>query len=179
MALYFVRHGESTSNLKGLFTGRINSPLTKKGEKQAAETAEHIKALGEIRYIVSSPLSRAVRTAEIISETIGYKKPIDVDERIIEYDIGELEGTPWRKISKEEIARIKKIEPPAQFQKRLVDFLNEYKDKKNTLIVGHGGVYRMIEATRLGLEPGSFHEIARPDNASYTKLELNWMEDKL
>ncbi|MEX2014425.1 MAG: histidine phosphatase family protein [Candidatus Saccharimonadales bacterium] len=179
MALYFVRHGESTNNLEGLFTGRMDPALTKKGEQQARQTAEEIKALGEIYNIVSSPLGRAVKTAEIIAEIIGYRKPISVDERIIEYDLGELEGTPWRKIPKEEFARIKGVESPAEFQRRLIDFLNEYKDKKdNILIVGHGGVYRMIEATRLGLDPNSFHEVDRPSNASYMELNLSWLDNK-
>jgi broad specificity phosphatase PhoE len=180
MALYFVRHGESTNNASNLFTGRANPPLTKKGEEQAAKTAEEIKALGEISYVISSPLIRAVRTAEIIAEAIGYGKTIETDERIIEYDLGELESTTWRKIPTEEFSKIKGIEPPAKFRERLIDFLDEYKNKKNNiLIVGHGGVYRMIESTRLGLEPAAFHTIDRPDNASYIKLELTWVDGKL
>jgi broad specificity phosphatase PhoE len=179
MALYFVRHGESTNNASNLFTGRANPFLTQRGEEQAAKTAEEIKALGGISYVVSSPLIRAVKTAEIIAEAIGYGKPIETDERIIEYDLGELESTTWRKIPREEFSKIKGIEPPAKFQERLIDFLDEYKDKRNNiLIVGHGGVYRMIEATRLNLDPASFHEVDRPGNASYIELDLSWLGNR-
>ncbi|HEX5798088.1 MAG TPA: histidine phosphatase family protein [Candidatus Saccharimonadales bacterium] len=177
MALYFVRHGESTNNAKNLFSGRANPSLTKKGEEQAIKTAREIKDLVEISHVISSPLDRAVRTAEIIAEAIGYEKPIETDERIIEYDLGELESTTWHKIPKEEFSKIKGIEPPAKFRARLIDFLNEHKNKNsNILIVGHGGVYRMIEASRLKLDPASFQEVDRPGNASYIELDISWLD---
>lgn len=177
MPLYFIRHGESLNNARKLFTGRSDSPLTKKGEHQARQTAEEIKNLGEVYQIVASPLSRALRTAEIIAEAVGHDSPIKIDERIIEYDLGELTGNKWRKIPEEEFLKLKSVEDPAEFRRRLTDFLNEYKNHDgNILIVAHAGVYRMIESARLGLEPAEFHAIDRPKNASYIELELSWLD---
>ncbi len=56
--IYFVRHGESEANLKGVFAGqRDNSLLTEKGKQQARVTAQNIKNKGIlIDRIISSPL---------------------------------------------------------------------------------------------------------------------------
>ena len=178
MPLYFIRHGESLNNSRNLFTGRSDSPLTKKGQDQARRTAEEIKSLGGVYQIVASPLIRAVKTAEIIAENLGHNSPIKVDERIIEYDLGELTGNKWRKIPVEEFSKLEGVEDPAEFRRRLIEFLNEYKNHDgNILVVAHAGVYRMIESARLGLEPAMFHTIDRPDNASYVELELTWLDN--
>lgn len=175
MPLYFIRHGESTNNLQGLFTGRLDPPLTKKGEEQAKLVAEEMKSLEGIDRIISSPLGRAIRTAEIIAENLGYGRPLEIDERIVEYDLGELAGTTLRRIPSEEFSGLKTVEDPVEFRSRLTDFLDEYKTvEENIILVSHGGVYRMIESARLGLEPTEFYKVDRPKNASY--IELDWLE---
>lgn len=112
--LLLVRHGQSEANVSGLLVGRLDSPLTVLGRRQAAalgsELAAHAQRTGKppVR-LISSPLGRALETADAIAAalrpgpsgaslpsgrqaaTVG-RLPIEVDERFVELDYGELDG---------------------------------------------------------------------------------------
>jgi broad specificity phosphatase PhoE len=90
-----LRHGATDWNRQGLFQGRTDNPLNADGLKQAHEAAAMLRGLG-ISRIVASPLVRAARTAEIIAEAIAV--PLAIDEGIIEFDFGSLEGLPVRDV---------------------------------------------------------------------------------
>jgi probable phosphoglycerate mutase len=66
--LILVRHGEVEGLDPPTFHGRIVLPLTPKGVKQAALTQEAIGARWPVHAIYCSPLTRCVRTADIINE---------------------------------------------------------------------------------------------------------------
>ena len=85
--LVVVRHGESAGNAAGLLLGRLESALTARGEEQARRVAE---VLGPVRRIVTSPLGRARQTAA----AFGDGAAVEIDERWIEVDYGEFDGTP-------------------------------------------------------------------------------------
>ncbi len=68
--VYIVRHGESNANTSGVDLGN-DSLLTEKGYAQAFSIAKRISHIKGIETIVTSPLRRAVQTAEIISQTVG------------------------------------------------------------------------------------------------------------
>src|SRR5690606_2527197 len=68
--LYFIRHGLSVMNRQGVFSGSIDTPLTDEGRKQAKRAGKLARDFG-IDYIVSSPLARALETAQIIAGEIG------------------------------------------------------------------------------------------------------------
>ncbi len=85
--LVLVRHGEATANASGLLLGRTDVPLTALGRLQAAALARH---LGPVTRLVSSPLARALDTAQ----SLGLEVPVEVDERWVEVDYGEHEGRP-------------------------------------------------------------------------------------
>lgn len=67
--IYFVRHGESNSNVDGIHRG-AHASLTDKGIEQAAIVAERIHAIG-VDALVSSPFARTLHTAEYISKKTG------------------------------------------------------------------------------------------------------------
>jgi phosphoserine phosphatase len=90
VTLYFVRHGESTWNVEGRFQGQADAPLSDLGVRQAVAVAQRIARESPPAAIVSSPLSRARRTAEIIGEVC--RIPVSVDERLIEICHGEWQG---------------------------------------------------------------------------------------
>ena len=83
--LVLVRHAESAANAAGLLLGRSDSPLTPRGEEQARALGA---LMGPVTRLVSSPLTRAMRTAE----ALGTGLPVEVDDRWVEVDYGELEG---------------------------------------------------------------------------------------
>ena len=64
-SIYLVRHGDTAWTLTAMHTGRTDIPLSKQGERQAHELGASLSALRFDR-ILSSPLRRARRTAEIL-----------------------------------------------------------------------------------------------------------------
>lgn len=67
MKIYFVRHGETEWDLKKIFQGVKNSPLTKLGKEQARKLKIKLNSIDFTHYY-SSPLGRAVETLEILTE---------------------------------------------------------------------------------------------------------------
>ncbi len=88
--LVLVRHGQATANAAGLLLGRSDAPLTAEGRRQAEAVGARLRRPGHdaIVGLVSSPLRRAVDTAEIL----GLDRPVVVDDRWVEIDYGEHEG---------------------------------------------------------------------------------------
>lgn len=172
--IYFIRHGESEANARHVFAGqKDNSGLTEKGREQARQEGKKIRALGlEFAEIVSSPLIRARDTAEIVAQTIGYGKEIVIDERINEYDMGTLTGTPTFEISSKLLIAAENAEDPSAFQARVKIALDDWKTKKgDVLLVAHAGVGRIIETIRTGSDPALFYDIPSYPNAAIVKLD--------
>lgn len=90
-SVYVSRHGETEWNKEGRFQGRLNSPLTDKGKRQAKDLATFLKDRG-ISAIYTSPLGRSVETARIASEILGIEPR--AEEKLIEMDFGALQGLP-------------------------------------------------------------------------------------
>jgi broad specificity phosphatase PhoE len=67
--IYFVRHGESTSNTQNLIQG-LGDPLTEEGERQARVVALRVKDL-KIDVLIASDAVRAQGTATAISDETG------------------------------------------------------------------------------------------------------------
>jgi broad specificity phosphatase PhoE len=94
--IVLLRHGRTASNAKGLLLGRADPPLDDQGQKQAAAAAELVAETASVGRIVSSPLDRCRSTAAIVAEVVGV--PVEIDERWIELDYGELDGTPLTEV---------------------------------------------------------------------------------
>lgn len=72
-ALVLLRHGESTANAEGRFTGWWDVPLTTRGCEQARQAANLLAAAGFVPDVIfASPLQRTTQTAEIIVHTLGH-----------------------------------------------------------------------------------------------------------
>ena len=89
--LIVVRHGQTTANAQGLLLGRLDPSLDAFGQEQAAAVAAAL-TLGPDARIVSSPLARTRETAAIIAGERALD--IEADDRWIELDYGDLDGTP-------------------------------------------------------------------------------------
>lgn len=69
----FIRHGRTQYNIDKLIQGRLDNPLTKQGENDAKIVADLIKEHNlEFDIIISSPLSRALSTANIVRNEINH-----------------------------------------------------------------------------------------------------------
>jgi broad specificity phosphatase PhoE len=85
--LILIRHGETEHNRGNVTLGRADVPLTDRGIAQARAAAAAFTRSPDAIY--TSPLSRALRTAEIIGAQAG-RTPI-VEDALIEMDVGEME----------------------------------------------------------------------------------------
>ena len=74
--LFLIRHGESEWNRAGRIQGQINSPLTDLGIGQAKAISSYFSKnlINQKLKIYTSPLYRAIHTAEIIAKGINYPK---------------------------------------------------------------------------------------------------------
>jgi broad specificity phosphatase PhoE len=96
MNLLLIRHGEIPSNIKKAYAGRSAEELTPKGICQAEDVAVKLKKL-EVQAIYSSPIRRAIQTAQIISKKIGMD--FQVEDAFREMELG-----PWEGLSESEVA---------------------------------------------------------------------------
>ena len=87
MNIYIVRHGQTDSNvLKNRYGGRVDVLLNDTGREEAKKLKRDLEGITFDR-VYSSPLKRALETAQIISGN-----DIIIDERLIERSNGDLEG---------------------------------------------------------------------------------------
>lgn len=89
--IYVIRHGETDWNLEGKMQGQTDTPMNDTGRAQARRLALELKDALPFDKIVSSHLSRARETAEIIAES--HNTAIHLDEGFSEMGFGEWEGT--------------------------------------------------------------------------------------
>ena len=100
--LYLVRHGETSYNLNKLIQGQKDIPLSIEGEKGAFELGTALKEKGiSFDYYLSSPLKRAVETAQIIRYQLNQTdKSIKTMDEFKERSFGVFEGTHFDNNSK-------------------------------------------------------------------------------
>jgi probable phosphoglycerate mutase len=92
--LILVRHGETEYTARKLYSGRGDAALTSRGLAQARAAAERV---GPVAAVVTSPLSRCSRTAELIAEAAG-GVPVRVEPDLVECDFGAWEGLSFAQV---------------------------------------------------------------------------------
>lgn len=84
--LILIRHGQTEWSLSGQHAGRTDIPLTSAGEASARALAPRLAGRRPVT-VLSSPLSRAMRTAELAGLT-----DVRPDPDLVEWDYGGYEG---------------------------------------------------------------------------------------
>lgn len=154
---YFLRHGKTNWNEKQLCQGHLDIPLNQAGREEVSLVCPLIKTL-PIAAIVTSPLSRAFESAQIIQNT--YEIPLEIVDDLKERGWGQKEG-----ISSQEMYRIEMeeeayaaydpgcgIEPRNQFKLRIISGINKALQYENPLIVSHGRLFLCLSEI-MGLPP--------------------------
>jgi len=95
MQIYVIRHGETEWNKEEIFRGRKDIPLNEAGKRQAKWVGLYFSEK-RIDRLVSSPLSRAVQTAEPISKATG--AAVEPMEEFTDINFGIWEGLPLREV---------------------------------------------------------------------------------
>jgi broad specificity phosphatase PhoE len=99
--IYLIRHGETEWNRIGRMQGTLDSPLTERGCAQASQVGQillHELGAKPIVNFISSPLGRALQTAEIISKVLDIS--FTTDTRLMEISLGDWNGYTYSEILK-------------------------------------------------------------------------------
>ncbi len=167
----FLRHGESEGNQAGWIQGQMDSSLTDKGRQQAQSLAKSWFDEGKkFDLIISSTLSRALETAEIISETI--KVPLETDPLWQERGFGEIEGHSGEDIliSQPNLDFYHPFMPPAPGAESQLDLYlraNQAliklisRQEGSYLVVSHGSILNMVFYSIFGLTPQGNYQSPR------------------
>ena len=159
--ILLARHGETDWNRENRFQGHADPPLNELGRQQARELAAAL-AGEEIDAVYSSPLRRALETAQVVAEPHGV--PAVPVEGLREVDVGS-----WQSLTREEVER----RFPEQFQRwlgygrgwddgesyedmsdRVIAALRELAARhrgERLLVVTHGGPIRAALARAEGI----------------------------
>jgi len=166
-----LRHGETDWNNLGKLQGREDIPLNIAGIKQINEAAKYLKNFNW-NIIITSPLSRAKISSEIISKEIGNVE-IREETDFIERDYGKASGmtVDERKLAFPD-GIWTGVEPYEKLQNRtinaLLKYIKEY-DGNNIIIVSHGAAINSILAYLSKNETGTGKTILQ--NACLTLLQ--------
>ena len=194
--LILVRHGESVWNRAGRIQGQVNSPLTDLGIDQAKAIRDHLSGilLNQELEIYTSPLDRAIQTAEIIAQGIDHpSSKIIIEERLNDFNVGEISGTfGWDKVAEifPEQAQLRLQDPMrfhpsggesgAEFEARLRSLLEDLMDDGALkLMVSHGIVNKFIRGILKNLSGKEMVQLGESQNTIYRLEEGEETEIKI
>lgn len=150
MKITLVRHAETQNNTDNKIQGLENNKLSKIGIMHAVELKNKVKDIDyDVCYM--SPLARCVETAIIM---IGDRVKTIPDKRLIERDMGELEGKDFSEYDATLYWDYEKnysgmgVEKIQSLFDRCRDFLEDLKGKgyENVLIVTHASPVRALHS---------------------------------
>ena len=146
MRVYVVRHGESETNAKDLWSGWLDVSLTEKGRDDAKAARKYLEGIS-FDKIYSSDLKRACETCEVI---LPGANP-ECSSLLREIDIGSLAGTPRSAMTKEERLEVSKNGYPSlggetreEFRNRINRFKDELEglEADSVIVFSHAGWLR-------------------------------------
>lgn len=182
--LYVVRHGETDTNHEGRINGHAtNLDLNEAGIQQVKDLEKNID-INFFDEIYSSPLKRAVQTAEILNN--GVHK-VQIDERLSEINYGSWDGLKMLETQEkypdafDENAYVlpnytkyaQNGEENEHVYERIRSFIKDMskKNDENILIVCHGFISRSFFKVVTNI-PNISHVI-QPDNAGVSKYRIS------
>ncbi len=187
--LLLIRHGETDWNNQGRLQGTTDVPLNEEGRSQARALAEHL-ADWPLAGVWSSPLSRALETAEAVAQVHGLAVSCNRDLREIE--MGQWEGLTIPEVKERwgghfdqwSSDPVNSLPPPdgedfVGFQNRgmaaLAEIAAQYGEDKQVAVICHGGFIRAVMMRILENSPGNEDIDLWFDNCSITRLR--WQAD--
>jgi broad specificity phosphatase PhoE len=185
-SLYLVRHGETAATQKGRICGESNISLNDEGFAQANVLGSWFSDM-EISSIFSSPLARAVQTADAIAKAI--KMPTYFKHSgLTEKKEGEWEGKTYWQLRDEDPKAWEKwsnnpidFAPPGgesvrsfvdRIDRALKDIINNYETGNRLVLTTHAGVIRGIILNCLNIPTENFFRLDIP-TGSITKIEYS------
>lgn len=148
--LFFIRHGQTEANVKGILTGRLETNLTQKGIDDAIALSKELTE--DFDYYYCSPLTRTHQTLKAIKGDVEFI----IDERITEVSSGDWQGKLKTELPEEEYDLYKKgqLNPPngesledvdRRIKAFLEDMFSKYKSDEKILVVTHNAFMRNLK----------------------------------
>ncbi|MDP1759741.1 MAG: alpha-ribazole phosphatase [Thermodesulfovibrionales bacterium] len=169
--LYLIRHGATEGSETKRYKGSIDVPLSENGQRQMEQVAKYLNrsyksdtTYNGLNAVYTSPLSRALKSAEIIAEPYGLK-PI-VIEGLRERGFGIWEGMTFTEIKEKypqefeawagNPLRYSPVDGESTVEVReravkAVDSLLSNHNSEHIAVVAHGGVNRIILCHIMGI----------------------------
>jgi broad specificity phosphatase PhoE len=182
VTLVLVRHAESAGNTGGTIQGWSDMPLTEAGRQQALAVARRL-AVQPVTAVYSSPLSRALHTAEAIAAALGSGGAVTTLDDLRERHYGAAQGLTWTEASARWPARaahdrdwatgVPDAESLASLRARSVAVVGGLLDRHAddlAVCVSHGGTLVQVIAHLFGLPEDTWPRI-RMSNTSVTVVE--------
>ncbi len=176
--IILARHGETEWNVDKVFRGRVDVELNQTGVRQAELLAEYLSGQ-EIEAVYSSPLKRALNTAEKIARP--HKIAVETAPGLIDFDFGEWQGLPHQEVKERykelyaqwvknpHLVQLPDGENLSDARGRALAVVDEVlaKHKGTVVLVSHRVVNKVLICALLGLDNSHFWNI-RQDNCGTT-----------
>ena len=160
-----ARHGQTDSNIRGLWVGSGDDPLNDTGRKQAVELAQSLSDF-KFDFILSSDKRRAMETAMTVSKTLNIPV-LGHHLTLRDREYGELEGLTTEQIREKygvemkslsrEIDDLGSTETVSSVMRRVRDFVNTATDAfngKRLIVITHGAFIRSFYELYVGKSDG-------------------------
>jgi probable phosphoglycerate mutase len=165
-SIYFIRHGETDWNAEYRYQGQADIPMNETGRQQALRNGEKLRTLlpgiAEADY-VTSPLARALETMRIVRGALSLEpETFRIDERLKEAHYGDWQGTLLSDLPGVDAAGIAaRTRDPFRWRPRGGESYEDLMARtlpwletvtRDTVVVSHGGVSRVLRGHILDLE---------------------------
>jgi broad specificity phosphatase PhoE len=168
--VFLIRHGVTAWHAEGRVLGQRDIPLSQSGIAQAEEAAAALRGV-KMAEVLSSPLQRAIQTAEIIGQAAGIE--IARDPRLIDFQLGKWTGMTYADVAKNEeyqrfvqqpeSERIPGGESLEDIRRRAVAAVDQALRDNATgdalAIVTHAGIIRVLITHYMGSRPANYHRV--------------------
>ena len=168
--IIIARHGQTEWNVAEVFRGRIDIELDETGTKQAGLLAEYLGSR-EIDAIYSSPLKRALKTAEAIAR--HHSLEVEITPLLIDFNFGKWQGLPHREVQEKykelyaawtrnpQQVRMPDGESLGEVTERATGVVDEVtaRYEGTVVLVAHRVVNKVLICALLGLDNSRFWDI--------------------
>ena len=180
-----LRHGQTPMSAQKRYAGRSDVPLTDVGVQQAAAAAKRLASAG-LDVIVTSPLLRAVQTAEEVAAATG--ATVVTDDGFREADFGAWEGLTFAEVQERWPAEMAawladpEVAPPggeslAGVNERVTAALRRVlaaRERQTVLVVSHVTPIKTLVAAALLAPPAALYRM-HLDVAALSRID--WYAD--
>ena len=168
--IMLIRHGDTDWNAEEIFRGRADVGLNEAGIKQAELLAKYL-ADERIVAIYSSPLKRALKTAEIIA--ISHHVDVITAAELIDFDYGEWQGLSHDTVKEKyrvlydewlnnpHLVKVPKGESLDDVGERVLRLIDRViiKHEGTVVLVSHRVIGKVLICALLGLDNSHFWNI--------------------